>query len=90
MEVSLNAGWGGLLLWLLFLGVISKSAIQILKKKNFIGTVLPICFLFLLISGTFVDIFTLRWLWLIIGMVVGYSLIDDDAKTKSVSSPADV
>ena len=90
IEVSLNAGWGGLLLWFVFLGVVSKSAIQILKKKNFIGTVLPICFLFLLISGTFVDIFTLRWLWLIIGMVVGYSLIDDDAKTKSVSSPADV
>ena len=77
-------------MWFVFLGVVSKSAIQILKKKNFIGTVLPICFLFLLISGTFVDIFTLRWLWLIIGMVVGYSLIDDDAKTKSVSSPADV
>src|SRR3989344_219652 len=90
MEVSLNAGWGGLLVWFVFISAIFRSAAKIFKQKNFVGTALPIVLLSLLISGTFVDIFTLRWLWLILGMVVGYSLIDDDAKTKSVSSPADV
>jgi len=73
-EVSFTAGWGGLLLFFVFLNKIFRSAAQILKEKNFISTTLPMLFLLLLLGGVSLDIFTLRWLWLIIGMVVGYAI----------------
>jgi len=89
LEVPLTAGWGGLFIWLVFLGAIFRGAFSAFNARDFVGPALSATFMFLLINGIFIDIFTLRWLWLIMGMMVGYSIIDKDEKTKSISSPTD-
>ncbi|PIR98231.1 MAG: hypothetical protein COT89_00795 [Candidatus Colwellbacteria bacterium CG10_big_fil_rev_8_21_14_0_10_42_22] len=86
LQVPLTAGWGGFLLWIIFLGVVSRNAIKISKKKDFIGITLSIIFLFFLISGIFIDILTLKGLWFIMGMIVGYATLELSGAERSNST----
>lgn len=91
-QVPLTAGWGGLLVWLVFIAAVLRDAVRVAKQRNFVGVSLIASFVFLLVSGIFIDMFTLRWLWLIMGMIVGYSILKENEKTKteSLSSSADL
>lgn len=89
LQIPLTAGWGGFLLWLVFLGAVFREMFQIMKSESFIGTALSVGLVFLLINGIFIDIFTLRWMWLIIGMTVGYSFLKNNETAKSISNSPD-
>ncbi|MFH1694431.1 MAG: O-antigen ligase family protein [Patescibacteria group bacterium] len=83
LQIPLTVGWGGFLAWFIFIGAIFRSAIQILKKEDFAGMALSAAFLFFLVSGIFIDILTLRQLWLVMGMIVGYASLQKINEEKS-------
>lgn len=87
LEVALSSGWVGLSSFIIILVFVVKNILSLLKDRNFVTVSLAVGFVYLLISGLFLDMFTLRWLWLIMGMIVGYSFLKSDEKTKSISTP---
>ncbi len=86
-EVGLTSGWGGLSVFLVFLYFVIRDAFRIMRKDDFVGMALSVSFIYLLINGLFLDMLTLRWLWLIIGMIVGYSFLkENEGQAKSIGN----
>jgi O-antigen ligase len=74
LEVGLTGGYLGLSAWLVFLTHIGKKNYQILKnKKNEIAYILLFLFIALTINSFFINMFTLRWLWILFAFIIAYS-----------------
>jgi len=89
LEVALTSGFGGLFAWGSILYMLFFSLSKIIKRKDFIGTALTISFIYLLLNGLFLDMLTLRWFWLIAGMIVGYEFVNRNEESKSISNSSD-
>ena len=88
LEVVLTAGWGGLMAFLAFLYFVARGTVRLLRRPDFTGVALAIGFIYLLLSGMFLDMFTLRWLWLIMGMIAGYTFLIGNEESQSINNPA--
>lgn len=89
-EVVLTAGWLGFILWLTLIFSVAKRAWQLVRLRNFTGIALATSYAYLLLNSFFLDMFTLRWLWLIMGIIVGYSFLNNNEITKSIRASADL
>lgn len=85
LEVGLTSGWGGLAVFITLIGIIFVKVSRLFKDSNWMGISVGFAVIYILLNASFLDMFTLRWLWLIIGMVVGYSFLKED-ETKSIST----
>jgi len=90
LEATLVSGWAGFIVWVLFISFVSRDAWSLIRKGSFIEVSLAGSFIYLLINGLFLDMFTLRWLWLIMGVIVGYTILIKNEDTKSISSSSDI
>lgn len=89
-EALLTAGWGGFIIFLVFLGGVSKRAIALVRRGEAVGIALALGFFYLLINSMFLDMLTLRWLWLVMGFIVGYALVEKNGSSNRVGAPADL
>lgn len=80
LEVGLSAGWAGLATWLVFLGFVGKNAWFLFKQDDFVDIILAVSLISILILSVFLDIFTLRWLWLLMAMIVAVSFSKKNSK----------
>jgi len=86
LEVGLTSGWGGLLVFLIIVGSVFSKTRIFFRAEDWMGISLTVSLFCVLINSLFLDMFTLRWLWLIMGMIVGYSLLKNNDETKGVGS----
>lgn len=86
LEVVLTAGWIGFFAFLIFVGLVFLKLSKIMRGSNWVGIALGTSFVYLLLNGLFLDMLTLRWLWLIMGLIVGYAFLEGDENTESISA----
>jgi len=86
LEVALTAGWGGLVIWVVLMITIFRDLIAISRRNDFVDMALAGGFVYLLINGTFADMLTLRWMWLVMGMIVGYAFLKRNEKSERLIS----
>ncbi len=70
MEVALTSGVVGLLIWLIFFSRVIADAIILLRSIDFVSAALAACLVSLLLTSFFLDMFTVRWLWIILAFIV--------------------
>ena len=90
LQVPLTTGWGGFLSWTVLLYLVFRAGLRATKKETLVGVALLAEFTFLLVSIVFIDAFTLKHLWLIMGMIVGYFLSQSNAEPKSIGASSDL
>jgi len=90
LEVALSSGWIGFIAFMAFLFFVFKLALANIKSYGPIEVALFLSLFYLIFNSFFLDMFTLRWLWLIIGMIIGLSILKKNEETKNISSPSDV
>ncbi len=76
LETGLVGGWLGFGAWLYFIFFLGRGATRLARTLEPQFLALAISFFMLLLSGFFFDMFTLLWLWLIMGLVAAYSILD--------------
>ncbi len=74
LEIGITAGWIGFLVWLALLIIIFLRCYEASRSNDMLALALSACFVYLLLNMFFLDMFTFRWLWLIMGTIVGYDL----------------
>ena len=77
LEAGLTGGYLGLIALLGFLWSIARRLAGFSSGENWVGGALIGCFVALLAVSFSLDTLTLRWLWLIMGLVVARSLDSD-------------
>lgn len=86
LEVALTAGWAGAAIFLFFIYKMLRRSVVLLRSADFKKIGLAVGFLYLIINSFFLDMFTLRWLWLIMGIIVSYSYLENGEASKSISN----
>ena len=76
LDIGLTAGWLGLGAWAFFMVVVGRGAVRLARRGEPQFLALAASFFALLLFGFFLGMFTVRWFWLIMGLVAAYSMLD--------------
>lgn len=80
LGVGLAGGWLGLGAWIFFVVLLARAAVRMWRSGDPQSIASAASFFALLLAGFFMDIFTLRWFWLVMGLIVAYSFVYEGQK----------